>query len=47
MGNDYLMSDEIKVQDNVSIFQDGDKSNEIGLFTINNTRSNENMGKSK
>ena len=29
MGNDYLMSDEIKVQDNVSIFQDGDKSNEI------------------
>ena len=41
------MSDEIKVQDKVSIFQDGNKSNEIGLFTTNNTRSNENIGKSK
>ena len=45
--NDYLLGDEIKVNDDVIIFQDDDKSKEIGVFINNKTRCHEILETSK
>ena len=46
-GNDHLLGTEIKGNDDIIIFQDGDISNEIGVFINNNTRYNEILETSK
>ena len=47
VGNDSLLSDDIKVNDDVIIFHDGDMSNEKELFINNTTSSNENLETNK
>ena len=47
LGNDYSLGTEIKVNDDIINFQDGDISNEIGVFINNNTRYNEILETSK
>ena len=47
LGNDYSLGTEIKVNDDIINFQDGDISNEIGVFINNNTRYNEIIETSK
>ena len=47
LGNNYLLGAEIKVNDGIINFQDGDISNEIGVCISNNTRYNEILETSK